>query len=297
MTDDQIPEHVPGESGADDESLPQDRPFGDHGEHAYDRPRSIAELRAVTQPDEVRSRANAEHWTASLYLRDVSPYLTWFLLRTRISANQVTGVMILVGWSTAAALLVPGLLGAALALVLGQLQMLVDCSDGEVARWRGTRSPAGVFLDKVGHYTTEGLIPAALGVRAATWPVHGGDYAWTTIGFALALVIVLNKALNDMVHVARANAGLDRLVDRRDHTTVPSGRRLASLRQVARFLPFHRLYHSVELTILAFVFALLGLVMGHPLADRILVGALLPLSVLALAGHFLAIIASKRVRA
>ncbi|WP_411469355.1 CDP-alcohol phosphatidyltransferase family protein [Curtobacterium sp. ME26] len=261
------------------------------------RPSSIAELRAVAQPDEVRSRANAEHWTASLYLRDVSPYLTWLLLRTRVSANQVTGLMILVGWSVAAALLIPGIWGALLALVLGQLQMLVDCCDGEVARWRGTRSPAGVFLDKVGHYTTEGLIPIALGVRAATWPIHGADWMWTTIGCALGLVIVLNKALNDMVHVARANAGLEKLVDRRDAGTVPSGRRLASLRKAARFLPFHRLYHSVELSILAFVFALLGLVIGHPLADRILVGALLPLAVLATAGHFLAIISSKRVRA
>jgi phosphatidylglycerophosphate synthase len=264
---------------------------------AYTRPTSIAELRAVAQPDEVRARANAEHWTASLYLRDLSPYLTWMLLKTRISANQVTGVMILVGWSTAAALLIPGIGGAVLALVLGQLQMLVDCCDGEVARWRGTRSPAGVFLDKVGHYTTEGFIPIALGVRAATWPIHGADWMWTTIGCALALVIVLNKALNDMVHVARANAGLTKLEDRRDATTVPSGRRLASLRRVARFLPFHRLYHSVELTMLAVVFALLGLLIGSPLADRILVGALLPLAALATFGHFVAIMGSKRVRA
>ncbi|KQO63169.1 transferase [Curtobacterium sp. Leaf261] len=256
----------------------------------------MAELRAVAQPDEVRSRANAEHWTASLYLRDISPYLTWMLLKTRVSANQVTGIMILVGWSTAAALLIPGIIGAVIALVLGQLQMLVDCSDGEVARWRGTRSPAGVFLDKVGHYTTESLIPIALGVRAATWPIHGGDWLWTTIGTALALVIVLNKALNDMVHVARANAGLAKLVDKRDASTAPSGRRLASLRRVAKFLPFHRLYHSVELTMIAVVFAILGLVIGSPLADRILVGVLLPLSVLALAGHFVAIISSRRVR-
>jgi phosphatidylglycerophosphate synthase len=261
------------------------------------RPTSIAELRSVAQPDEVRARANAEHWTASLYLRDVSPYLTWVLLKTRVSANQVTGLMILVGWSVAAALLIPGIWGAALALVLGQLQMLVDCSDGEVARWRGTKSPAGVFLDKVGHYTTEGLIPVALGVRAATWPIHDADWMWTTIGCALGLVIVLNKALNDMVHVARANAGLDKLVDRRDASTAPSGRKLASLRRLAKFLPFHRLYHSVELSMLAFVFALLALVIGDPLASRILVSALLPLAVLATVGHFLAIIASKRVKA
>lgn len=262
-----------------------------------DLPTSIAELRAVTQPPEVRLRANAEHWTASLYLRDLSPYLTWLLLRTSISANGVTGLMILVGWCTAAALLIPGVAGAALALILGQLQMLVDCCDGEVARWRGTRSPAGVFLDKVGHYSTEALIPIALGIRAAGWPLEfPGDFAWTTVGFALALVIVLNKALNDMVHVARANSGLDKLSDRKEEA-VPSHSLVATLRRAARFVPFHRLYHSVELTIIAFVAAIVGLFFEPLLIDRIVVLALLPLALLALVGHFVAIMASKRVRA
>ncbi len=265
-------------------------------------PTSIAELRAVTQPPEVRMRANAEHWTASLYLRDLSPYLTWLLLKTSISANGVTGLMILVGWATAAALLIPGIGGAALALVLGQLQMLVDCCDGEVARWRNSRSPAGVFLDKVGHYTTEALIPIVLGIRATGWPLEfPGDaaplnYAWTTAGFALALVIVLNKALNDMVHVARANAGLEKLADKRGEAE-PSQALVAKLRRAARFLPFHRLYHSVELTILAFLAAVVGLFTPPLLADRVLLLGLLPLAVLALIGHFVAIMASKRVRA
>ncbi len=260
------------------------------------RPTSISQLREVTQPPEVRLRANAEHWTASLYLRDVSPYLTWMLLKTSISANGVTGLMILVGWSTAAALLIPGIGGAALALVLGQLQMLVDCSDGEVARWRNTRSPAGVFLDKVGHYSTEALIPIALGIRAAGWPLEfPADFAWTTAGFALALVIVLNKALNDMVHVARANAGLDKLSDRKGEAE-PSQRLVARLRSLARFVPFHRLYHSVELTMLAFAAAIVGLFLPALVAERWLLLILLPLAVLALFGHFVAIMASKRVR-
>ncbi|CAN5542584.1 CDP-alcohol phosphatidyltransferase family protein [soil metagenome] len=260
------------------------------------RPTSIAQLREVSQPPEVRMRANAEHWTASLYLRDISPYLTWVLLRTSISANGVTGLMILVGWSTAAALLIPGIGGAALALVLGQLQMLVDCSDGEVARWRNQRSPAGVFLDKLGHYTTEALIPIALGIRAAGWPLEfPADYAWTTVGFALALVIVLNKALNDMVHVARANAGLEKLSDRKGEAE-PSRKLIARLRRAARFLPFPRLYHSVELTMLAFAAAIVGLFLPPLLAERGLVLILLPLAVLALIGHFVAIMASKRVR-
>lgn len=260
-------------------------------------PTSLAELRAVTQPPEVRSRANAEHWTASLYLRDLSPYLTWWLLRTSITANGVTGLMILVGWCTAASLLVPGLGGAFLALVLGQLQMLVDCCDGEVARWRGESSPAGVFLDKVGHYSTEALIPVVLGVRAAGWPFEAPeDYLWTTLGCALALVVVLNKALNDMVHVARAHAGLPRLADVRGGAAEPGRRLLARARRLARFVPFHRLYHSVELTVLVALAAVVGVVVGQPLADRVLLSVLLPLAALALVGHFVAIVTSRRVR-
>lgn len=260
------------------------------------QPASIAELRAVSQPPEVRERRNAEHWVASLYLRNLSPYLTWMLLKTPISANGVTGLMILTGWATAAALLIPGLWGPALALVLGQLQMLFDCCDGEVARWRGTSSPAGVFLDKVGHYTTEALIPIALGIRAAAWPFDAPeDYLWTTLGTLLALFIVLNKALNDMVHVARANAGLAKLADTHGESA-PTQSLVASLRRAARFVPFHRLYHSVELTILAFIAGLIGLVAGQPLIDRILVALLVPLALLALVGHFVAIMASRRVR-
>ncbi|UOE45565.1 CDP-alcohol phosphatidyltransferase family protein [Agromyces larvae] len=261
------------------------------------RPSSIAELRAVAQPPEVRSRRNAEHWTASLYLRNISPYLTWMLLKTRISANGVTGLMILVGWSTAAALLIPGIWGALLAVVLGQLQMLVDCCDGEVARWRRTSSPAGVFLDKVGHYSTEALIPIALGIRAAAYPLEfPGDFLWTTLGTLLALVIVLNKALNDMVHVARANAGLPKLADTHGETA-PRGGLVAKLRRAARFVPFHRLYHSVELTLIAFAAAVIGLFAGQPLTDRGVVVVLVPLAILALVGHFVAILASRRVRA
>ena len=260
------------------------------------RPESIAQLRAVAQPPEVRLRANAEHWTASLYLRDLSPYLTWMLLKTRISANGVTALMILAGWSTAAALLIPGIWGALLALVLSQVQMLIDCCDGEVARWRGTSSPAGVFLDKVGHYSTESLIPIALGVRAAAYPFESPeDFLWTSLALLLALIIVLNKALNDMVHVARANAGLTKLADTHGEKT-PTSSVIARVRRLARFVPFHRLYHSVELTMVIFAAAVVGLLLGQPIVDRAVLSILVPLAFLSLIGHFVAIMASKRVR-
>lgn len=263
-----------------------------------EKPTSLAQLREVTQPPEVRTRANAEHWVAHLYLRDLSPYVTWVLLKTPISANGVTALMIFTGWATAAALLIPGIWGPVLALVLGQLQMLIDCCDGEVARWRKTKSPAGHFLDAVGHYTTEALIPLALGLRAAGFADNSRplDWMWVALGAFLAIVIILNKVLNDLVRVARAMSDLPKLADAKG-ANAPRPGMVAKLRRMARFVPFHRIYHSVELTIIAFIAALVGLVVGELLISQILVAVLLPLSLLAIIGHFVAIMTSSRVRA
>lgn len=263
-----------------------------------EKPTSLAQLREVTQPPEVRTRANAEHWVAHLYLRDLSPYVTWVLLKTSISANGVTGIMILTGWATAAALLIPGIWGPVLALILGQLQMLIDCCDGEVARWRKTKSPAGHFLDAVGHYTTEALIPLALGLRAAGFADNSRpiDWMWVALGSFLAIVIILNKVLNDLVRVARAMSDLPKLADAKG-ANAPRPGMVAKLRRLARFVPFHRIYHSVELTIIAFVAAVIGLAVGELQISQVLVAVLLPLSVLAIIGHFVAIMTSSRVRA
>ncbi|MFY0406229.1 CDP-alcohol phosphatidyltransferase family protein [Solicola sp. PLA-1-18] len=258
---------------------------------------TFAEFRAIAQPPEIRARKSAEHWTADLYLRDISPYLSRPLVRLGFSANGVTGLMILCGWAAAASLLLPGLGGVVLAVFFGQLQMLVDCCDGEVARWRGTSSPAGVFLDKIGHYTTEALIPIALGVRAAGGVGDAAEHpGWIAVGALLAVVIMFNKALNDMVHVSRAFAGLPRVPDSAE-ATAPRPGLVARLRRAARFVPFHRLYHSVELTLLALAAAVVDLLVGGTDATRVLVTALLPLALLAVVGHVAAIMASSRLKA
>ena len=254
---------------------------------------TIAELRARTQPPEVRGRRNSEHWTADLYQRRLSPYLTRLLIGTAVTANAVTGLMILTGAAAGAALLVPGIAGALLAAILAQLQMLWDCSDGEVARWRGTSSPVGIFLDKVGHYTAEGLIPIALGVRADGGLASIGG--WTTLGALLSVLVLFNKALNDAVHVARAAAGMPRLEDRAE-SAAPTVAGVRRLRSMARFLPFHRVFHSVELTLLALVAAILDVVLGDLDGTHGLLVILVPVAVVTIAGHLLAILTSSRLR-
>ena len=91
------------------------------------------------------------------------------------------------------------------------------------------------------------------------------------------------------------HAGLEKLSDRKGEAE-PSQRLVARLRRLARFVPFHRLYHSVELTMVAFAAAVIGLFLPSLVAERWLLLILLPLAVLALIGHFVAIMASKRVR-
>jgi phosphatidylglycerophosphate synthase len=258
-----------------------------------DRP-SIAELRAVTQPPSVTGRRSAEHWTGDLYQRRLSPYLTRVLLGTAITANGVTVLMIVTGAAAGAALLIPGLLGAVLAALLGQLQMLWDCCDGEVARWRQTFSPTGFFLDKLGHTVAESAIPLALGVRAdGGFDSLGG---WTTLGAVLAVLVLVNKSLNDAVHIARAANDLPRLQDRAEEAA-PRVSSVARLRSLARFVPFHRVFHSVEMTLLALVAAVVDAASGSGLdATRFLVAVLVPVAAVTVLGHLAAVLTSSRLR-
>jgi phosphatidylglycerophosphate synthase len=253
---------------------------------------TIEQLREITQPPSVRTRAGAEHWTAQFYLRDVSPYLTRILLRAGASANAVTWLMIACAALAVVATGWPSLAGAILAVVLIQLQMLLDCCDGEVARWRRTSSPKGVYLDRIGHYTAECGIAVALGVRAAGGPHLSG--IWISAGLLLGLLVALNKVENDLVHVSRHYAGMPQIRDV-DEVRVPSGGLLRIARRVARFVPFHRVFHSVELTILVLVAAVVDEFVAGA-ATRVLLTALVVAAAVTVVGHLMAVLASSRLR-
>ena len=263
---------------------------------------TLEQVRAVAQPPEVLARGNAEHWTGDLYLRRLSPHLTRLLIPTPVTANGVTVLMMVAGWAAAGALLIPGLWGALLGALLAQLQMLLDCSDGEVARWKGLSGPVGVFLDKVGHYTVEGAIALALGWRASgviggqeTNPAQWWRYAFA--GAFLAAMLLLNKALNEMVHASRAAAGLGTLPDTAAARAVPARTALGALRRVARLLPFHRMFHSIEMTLVTLAVAVVGALLGEDLAAaRLQVVVMAVVIVPVTLGHALAILASARLR-
>jgi phosphatidylglycerophosphate synthase len=253
---------------------------------------TISQLREATQPPSVRTRAAAEHWVAHAYLRDISPYLTRILLRGGFSANGVTWLMIIAAAAAVVATGWPTLLGAILAVILVQLQMLLDCCDGEVARWRQTSSPVGVYLDRFGHYVAECGIAVALGVRATGELRLSG--IWISAGLLLGLLVALNKVENDLVHVARHYVGLPQMPDAMEVRT-PRGGVLRAGRRVVGLAPFHKVFHSVELSILVLIAAIIDLFVGGA-ATQVLLSALVIAAGVTVVGHLVAVLASSRLR-
>ena len=250
---------------------------------------SVTELRAVAQPPTTMDRTSGEHWAGALYMRKLSIYATWALARTPISPNQVTGLMIVCGVAAGVVLAVPGPWAAVGAAVLVQVYLLLDCSDGELARWTGRTSITGVYLDRVGHYLAEAALLAGLGFRAsATLP----DW-YTVLGFAAALGAILIKAETDLVDVARARAGMTAATESQAGQLRSAG--LARARRLAGVLRFHRVVQAVELSLLALLAALWDAAAGGLTATRALTVVCVIIAGVQLLLHLVSILASRRL--
>jgi phosphatidylglycerophosphate synthase len=257
---------------------------------------TLAELREVAQPPDHIARYNAEHWAGALYIRHLSIYATRALLPTGITPNGVTWLMLAVGVAGAAALLLPGVIGPLVCVLAMQVQILLDCSDGEVARWRQRFSPAGIYIDRIGHYATESAIPVALGLRADGYtladPLDVGG--WTVLGFLVALIVLMNKAFTDLVHVARAKTGRPMLEDVAA-TTRSRVSGLAAIRAFMRYLPIFRAFVAVEASLLALGAGVIDAARGDLLGTQVLVVVMVPLAVITAGGHLLGVLTSSRL--
>ena len=273
---------------------PASQPARSEGGTSSRRLPALDELRAVVQPPDVLGRRNAEHWAGTLYLRRLSLHVTRLLIPTGISANGVTWLMIVIGLLSALVLTVPAFWAVVVAALGIQLQILLDCSDGEIARWRGTRSAVGVYLDRIAHYTTEAALPLAFGIHADGGLGEVGT--GTLLGALTAIVVVLNKGIGDLVHVSRASAGLPPLADD-GQAAAPRGGLLRRLRSALRFVPFFRAFVAIEFTLLVLAVALADLLLGTDGAVVDVAVRVMPvLAVVIAGGHLAGILASARLR-
>ncbi|MCS0638019.1 CDP-alcohol phosphatidyltransferase family protein [Streptomyces sp. LP05-1] len=255
---------------------------------------STAELRPVVHPAGVKDRRSGEHWGGRLYMREISLRVTRLLVTTRVTPNQLTYLMTLAGVLAAPALLVPGVWGAVLGVVAVQLYLLLDCVDGEVARWKKQFSLSGVYLDRVGAYLCDAAVLVGFGLRAADlWGGGRIDWLWAFLGTLAAVGAMLIKAETDLVGVARHQGGLPPV---KDAAAEPRSSGMALARRAAAALKFHRLVLGIEASLLILVLAVLDAVRGDLFFSRLGVAVLAGIALLQTLLHLVSILVSSRLR-
>jgi len=258
---------------------------------------SIEELRAVIHPEGMLQRRSAEHWAGRLYMRKISLRITRILSTvTAITPNGLTYLMMVTGILAGAALVIPGLAGAVLGAVLIQIYLLLDCVDGEVARWRRQTSLTGVYLDRVGHYMSEAALLTGLGLRATDLLHREGTvsaWQWAFLGTLAALGAILIKSETDLVDVARARSGLTAV---EDSASVPRSNTVAKARRAASLLKFHRLVGAVEASLFILAAGIADAVQGGLFFTRLAVVVLAAIAMLQTVLHLLSIVLSSRLR-
>ncbi|HEU5034046.1 MAG TPA: CDP-alcohol phosphatidyltransferase family protein [Mycobacteriales bacterium] len=254
---------------------------------------TLAELRAVAQPPSVLGRVSGEHWAGKLYQRHLSIRLTRLVAATRVTPDALTWLMLSIGVVAALVLTIPHVWAAVVAALLVQLQGVVDCMDGELARWRRQTGPTGIYVDRIAHYVTDAGLAVAVGVHAdGGFASIGG---WTTVGLAAGFLVLLTKAETDLVHVARVQSGRPPITDTAEvAASHVSG--LRRLRALVRSLPFNRVLLAIELSALALVAAAVDAGRGDRVAMQVLDVVLLAVAGIVVVGHLLAVVTSSRLR-
>ncbi|MGI5165046.1 CDP-alcohol phosphatidyltransferase family protein [Spirillospora sp. CA-253888] len=260
----------------------------------------VADVRRHGQPPGLKDRRNEEHWAGRLYMRSLSPYFAWLALRLGFSPNQLTYLMMLSGVLAGLVVSLPATGTGALWTAVGgavliQVYLLLDCVDGEVARYLRQTSVAGVFLDRIGHYLSEVALLVGLGYAAqGAWTTGG----YVELGMLAALGAALIKAETDNVVVARAKSGLPADPTGGDRALRPRSTGIALARQAASMLRFHRIIGAVELSLLIVAAAALDVLLDAqtPVAMRVLAVAVAAVAALQTLLHLISILASRRLK-
>lgn len=227
-------------------------------------------------------------------MREVSLRVDRHLVNTRITPNQLTYVMTVAAALAAPALLVPGVWGAVLGVVMVQLYLLIDCVDGEVARWKKQYSMVGVYVDRVAAYVCDAAVLVGFGLRAADlWGSGRIDWLWAFLGTLAALGAVMIKSETDLVGVARHQQGLPPV---KETASEPRSSGMALARRAAGALKFHRLVLGIEASLLILVLAIVDQIRGDLFFSRLGVAVLAGIALLQSLLHLVSILASSRLK-
>lgn len=124
---------------------------------------SIGDIRAAYPREKMVLERRNKVW---LYYAGRLPsfYLTWIFLRLSISANQATYICLVIGLGSCIFLALGSYTLKLAGALLAALYLLLDCVDGNIARYRKTSSRFGEFFDALVGYIVISFLFMSLGL-------------------------------------------------------------------------------------------------------------------------------------
>lgn len=102
---------------------------------------------------------------AKLFLRDMSLPIAYFCAKKKISANIVTFIFLVVSLFANALFIIPSTYTLLALIILHEIGQLLDCVDGQLARFHGVSSKFGEEYDSLAHVLISGTFMLAFGMR------------------------------------------------------------------------------------------------------------------------------------
>lgn len=134
------------------------------------------------------------NWMVRNLLREAALPMTWLLLHTPVTANQVTLASIFVGVSGISLFTFHSPACFLAGALLLQFWYYLDHVDGQIARYRGTACLSGRFFDFVTHHLIHGIVLFGLGLYAY---LETGHLVFVIWGFAGSLSTMMFNLIPD----------------------------------------------------------------------------------------------------
>lgn len=162
----------------------------------------IREVASVYRASKKRDDIN---WFTEWVCRPPAAFIVWAVAHTRTTPNQLT-LLSLVACAAACGvwLAAPGHLGAVLGVAVFEVSFVLDCADGQLARYRKTTSAAGHFLDFLMDELKALLVLGTLATRQ--W-LATDDPTWLLVGVVGTAALGAGLAMTTFLRRSELGAG------------------------------------------------------------------------------------------
>lgn len=143
-----------------------------------------------------------EMWYSRYVGRKVSIYFTWAFLKLGLGPNVATFSSLIVGLVGAFLLAIPGLGNLLAGSLLFQLYIILDSSDGELARIKKIKNKFGPYMDRLVHVFMYIFLYIALGVNLM---LKTGSLSYLILGLVGALLMLVAIMINYIDPVVNSN--------------------------------------------------------------------------------------------